>query len=340
MAGKVGVAVIGVGRIGRLHARNLAHHISEASLRALSDVNGEALGACAEELGISFAVEDYRAVVEKAEIDAVVICSSTNTHSQIIAEAAAAGKHVFCEKPIDLDLNRIEGALAAVEEAGVKLQVGFNRRFDLSFRRAREAVAGGRIGEPHLLRITSRDPQPPPLEYVRVSGGMFLDMSIHDFDMARYLVGSEVEEVFAVGGVRVDPKIGEAGDIDTAVTTLRFENGAVGAIDNSRRAVYGYDQRVEVFGPGGMVAVSNVPPDSAVVSDGEGVHGSPPLFFFLERYGESYLAEMQEFVECIREDRTPEVSGADGRIAVVMGYAARKSYEENRPVKLSEIAPI
>ncbi|UCC69763.1 MAG: inositol 2-dehydrogenase [Armatimonadota bacterium] len=340
MAGKVSVGVIGVGRIGRLHARNLAHHIAGVSLRGLSDVNREALGACAEELGVSFAVENYRAVVEEAGVDAVVICSSTNAHSRIIADAAAAGKHVFCEKPIDLDLGKIDEALAAVEEAEVKLQVGFNRRFDPSFRRAREAVAGGRIGEPHLLRITSRDPQPPPLEYVRVSGGMFLDMSIHDFDMARYLVGSEVEEVFAVGGVRVDPKIGEAGDIDTAVTTLRFRNGAVGAIDNSRRAVYGYDQRAEVFGPGGMVVVSNVQPDSALVSDGEGVHGSPPLFFFLERYGESYLAEMQEFVECIREDRTPEVSGADGRIAVVMGYAARKSYEENRPVKLSEIAPV
>jgi myo-inositol 2-dehydrogenase/D-chiro-inositol 1-dehydrogenase len=198
-------------------------------------------------------------------------------------------------------------------------------------------VAIGKIGTPHILRITSRDPAPPPLEYVKVSGGIFLDMTIHDFDMARYLMGSEVTEVYAAGAVLVDPAIGEAGDLDTAITTLRFDTGAIGTIDNSRRAVYGYDQRVEVFGSAGMVAVSNNTPDTHVYSDAEGVHSARPLYFFLERYTESYIAELQAFVVCLRDDTPPPVTGLDGRIPVVMGLAAQKSYRENRPVRLDEI---
>ncbi|MBC8264927.1 MAG: inositol 2-dehydrogenase, partial [Anaerolineales bacterium] len=235
------------------------------------------------------------------------------------------------------DLARIDRALEAVDKAGVKLQVGFNRRFDPNFKRVREMVAAGKIGAPHILRITSRDPGPPPIEYIKISGGIFLDMTIHDFDMARYLIGSEVAEIYAAGGVMVDPAIGEAGDIDTAVITLRFDNGVIGTIDNSRKAVYGYDQRVEVFGSEGMVAVSNNTPDTAVHSNAEGVHSSLPLFFFVERYTESYIAEMMAFMECIQQDKAPPVTGIDGRIPVVMGYAAQKSYEENRPVKLSEV---
>jgi len=183
-----------------------------------------------------------------------------------------------------------------VDKAGVKLQIGFNRLFDPNFRRVRELVAAGKIGQPHILRITSRDPAPPPIEYIKVSGGIFLDMTIHDFDIARYLVGSEVEEVYAAAGVMVDPAIGAAGDVDTAVITLRFKNGVIGTIDNSRQAVYGYDQRVEVFGSGGMVAVSNNTPDSVVLSDGQGVHGPLPLHFFIERYVDSYIAEMEAFI--------------------------------------------
>ena len=338
MASKVNVGLIGAGRIGRLHAEHLAFRIPQANLLAVSDIILEAAQKCAAEFGIPKAIQDHREIMEDPNIEAVVICSSTDTHAQMIEEAAAAGKHIFCEKPIDFDLARIDRALAAVEEAGVKLQVGFNRRFDPNFRRVRELVAAGKIGEPHILRITSRDPAPPPIEYVKVSGGIFLDMTIHDFDMARYLIGSEVEEIYAVGGVMVDPAIGEAGDIDTAVITLCFENGVIGTIDNSRRAAYGYDQRVEVFGSGGMVAVSNKTPDSAVVSDAEGVHGPLPLYFFIERYVDSYIAEMEAFIECIQQDRMPPVTGIDGRIPVVMGYAARRSYEENRPVRLGEVA--
>ncbi len=338
MSDKVTVGLIGAGRIGRLHAEHLAFRIPEANLLAVSDIISEAAQKCATDFDIPTATQDHRVLMEDPDIEAIVVCSSTDTHAQMIEEAAAAGKHIFCEKPIDFDLARIDRALAAVEKAGVKLQVGFNRRFDPNFRRVRELVAAGEIGEPHILRITSRDPAPPPIEYIKVSGGIFLDMTIHDFDMARYLIGSEVEEIYAAGGVMVDPAIGEAGDIDTAVITLRFENGVIGTIDNSRQAVYGYDQRVEVFGSGGMVTVSNNTPDTAVLGDAQGIHGPLPLFFFIERYVDSYVAEMKVFIECIQQDKTPPVTGLDGRIPVVMGYAARKSYEENRPVRLSEIA--
>jgi len=337
MSTQVKVGVIGAGRIGKLHAEHLAYRVPEANVIAIADIFLEAAEKCAADFQIPSAVKDYREIMENPDIQAVVICSSTDTHARMIEEAAAAGKHIFCEKPIDFDLARIDRALEAVDKAGVKLQVGFNRRFDPNFKRVREMVAAGKIGTPHILRITSRDPGPPPIEYIKVSGGIFLDMTIHDFDMARYLIGSEASEVYATGGVMVDPEIGQAGDIDTAVITLLFENGTIGTIDNSRKAVYGYDQRVEVFGSEGMVAVSNNTPDKAVYSNAEGVHSSLPLFFFVERYTESYVAEMKEFIECIQQDKTPSVTGIDGRIPVVMGYAAMKSYEENRPVKLSEV---
>jgi len=337
MPRKVNVGIIGAGRIGKLHAEHLAYRIPDANIIVIADVFLEAAEKCAADLQIPSVVQDHREIMDNPEIEAVIICSSTNTHAQMIEEAAATGKHSFCEKPIDFNLARIDKALEAVDKAGVKLQVGFNRRFDPNFRRVREMVAAGKIGTPHILRITSRDPGPPPIEYVRVSGGIFLDMTIHDFDMARYLIGSEVSEIYAAGGVMVDPEIGKAGDIDTAIITLRFANGAIGTIDNSRKAVYGYDQRVEVFGSEGVVMVSNNTPDTAVYSNAEGVHSSLPLFFFVERYTDSYIAEMQAFIECVEQDKTPPVTGVDGRIPVVMGYAAQKSYQENRPVKLSEV---
>ena len=338
MFSMINMGIIGAGRIGRLHARHLCTRIPAARVLAVADIALDAAEECASELGIPGAFADPREVLEHPEIEAVVICSSTDTHATLIREAAAASKHIFCEKPIDIDLDRIDQALDAVREARVKLQVGFNRRFDPSFARARELVAVGRIGEPHLLRITSRDPEPPPIEYIRVSGGIFLDMTIHDFDMARFLIGSEVREVYAAGRVRVDERIREAGDIDTAMSTLSFENGVFGTIDNSRSTSYGYDQRVEVFGSEGMVSVANRTPDTAVLSDEGGVHGRLPHFFFVERYAESYVAEMEAFIECLQKDQAPAVTGADGRAAILIGYAARRSYEQNRPVELSEIA--
>ena len=329
--------VIGAGRIGKIHAENLVTRIPGVEVAAIADVNLKAAQDLAAHLHVPVALEDYHAILSDPTIDAVAICSSTDTHAKIVIEAAQAGKHIFCEKPIDHDLTKIDAALDAVEKAGVKLQIGFNRRFDPNFRKVRAMVADGKIGDPHIIRITSRDPAPPPVSYVKVSGGMFLDMTIHDFDMARYLSGSEVVEVYAAAGVMVDPGIGEAGDVDTAIITLKFANGAIGTIDNSRKAIYGYDQRVEVFGSNGMVQAHNNTPDNDVYFNADGVHSAKPLYFFLERYMESFIAELKEFVQSIQEDTITPVVGMDGRIPVLIGMAAKKSYLENRPVKLSEI---
>ncbi len=333
----VRVGVIGAGRIGQVHTENLAYRIPEAEVVALADVNL----AAAQKLGSRFRIptvtQNYKDLLQNKDIQAILICSSTDTHAQIVEEAAAAGKHIFCEKPIDLTLGKIDRALAAVKKAGIKLQVGFNRRFDPNFRHMREVVASGKLGQPHVLRITSRDPEPPPIEYVKISGGIFLDMTIHDFDMARYMVGAEVTEVYAAGGVLVDPRIGQANDIDTAVVTLRFANSAIGVIDNSRKAVYGYDQRVEIFGSGGAIAAMNNAPHNTVQSDADGIHSAKPLYFFMQRYTESFMQEMREFITAVRDDKPTLVGGADGRASVVIGLAAIKSYKENRPVKLSEI---
>jgi myo-inositol 2-dehydrogenase / D-chiro-inositol 1-dehydrogenase len=331
------IGLIGAGRIGQLHAEHLVQRIPRARLLMVADVVEDAARQCAAQLHIPAATRDYQAVLANPDIQAVVICSSTDTHAEIIAAAAQAGKHIFCEKPIALDLAVIDQALAVVDRAGVKLQIGFNRRFDANFRRVREAVVRGEIGQPHRLHIISRDPAPPPLAYVKVSGGIFLDMTIHDFDMARYLIGSEVEEVYTTAGVMVDPAIGEAGDLDTALVVLRFANGVIGSIDNSRRAVYGYDQRVEVFGSGGSISTANNYPNTATLSDAQSVHRDLPLNFFIERYIESYVSEMNRFVAAVLDDVPVPVTGQDGRAPVVMGLAARRSYDEHRPVKLSEI---
>ncbi len=337
-AATVRFGVIGAGRIGKIHAANLALRVPGAAIAAISDIDPGAARQLAGQLNVPTVAEDYHELLADPGVDAVAVCSSTNTHARIVVEAAQAGKHIFCEKPIDHDLAKIDQALAAVQAAGVKFQVGFNRRFDPNFRKIRQMVADGEIGTPHILRITSRDPAPPPVSYVRVSGGIFLDMTIHDFDMARYLMGSEVLEVYAAGGALVDPEIGAAGDLDTVVITLRFENGAIGTIDNSRKAVYGYDQRVEVFGSGGMLQALNNLPENIVFSNADQVQTPKPLYFFLERYAESFAAEMQAFVRSIREDTQPPVTGADGRIPVVMGMAAHRSVLEHRPVRLEEIS--
>jgi myo-inositol 2-dehydrogenase/D-chiro-inositol 1-dehydrogenase len=332
------LAVIGAGRIGRIHARDLAQRVVGAQVVAIADPRMEAAREVADRLHIPQVVGDHQELLGDPSIDAIAICSSSDTHGQIISEAAQAGKHIFCEKPVACDLAQIDQALSAVARAGVKLQVGFNRRFDPSFRRVREMVAAGEIGQPHILRITSRDPAPPPIGYVRVSGGIFFDMTIHDFDMARYLMGSEVVEVYAVGGVRVDPAIGQAGDIDTAVVTLCFENGAYGTIDNSRQAVYGYDQRVEVLGSGGLLAAENPARDSHIHANAEGVHTARPPDFFLQRYAEAFVAEMQAFVDSIHEGLEPLVTGKDGRAAVVLAMAAQRSLDERRPVRVATVA--
>jgi len=331
------IGLIGAGRIGRLHAEHLCCRIPSAKLLMLTDTNGAAARDCAEKFGVPEWGTDLQKIIHHKDIHAVVICSPTSTHSAIIEAAAAAGKHIFCEKPIDVELSRIDQALLAVNQAGVLLQVGFNRRFDPNFRRVRHAVARGEIGTPHQLRITSRDPAPPPIEYITVSGGIFMDMTIHDFDMARFLIGSEVEELYATGSARVDPKIGEASDMDTAMVMLKFANGVTGIIENCRQAVYGYDQRVEVFGSAGSILVDNNYPNTALVHAKTTIYRDPPLNFFMERYVESYLTEISEFIRAVREHSPSPVSGMEARIPVVMAHAARRSALENRPVRLSEI---
>jgi myo-inositol 2-dehydrogenase/D-chiro-inositol 1-dehydrogenase len=328
------VGLIGVGRIGKLHAEHLAYRVPGARLAAIADADIAAAQACARRLGVPDAYGDYGKMLEREDIGAIVICTPTPTHAGLIVECAGAGKHIFCEKPIALDLQTIDNALATVKRAGVKLQIGFNRRFDANFRRVRDAVANAEIGSPHLLHIISRDPAPPSIDYVKVSGGIFLDMTIHDFDMARYLMGADVTEIYVCGGVLVDPAIGNAGDIDTALITLKFENGAMGTIDNSRRAVYGYDQRAEVFGSAGSISTGNNYPNTAIISTGENIRRDLPLNFFMDRYVDSFLAEMREFVDCVVNGKPVPVSGLDGRAPVAMALAAKQSLSENLPVEI------
>lgn len=333
----VRLGLVGTGRIGQLHVETLLKsQIGE--LVAVTDLHLEAARACAERYGVPKVANDVADLLHNHDIQGLVICSSTNTHANYCLAAANAGKHIFCEKPIDADLARIDAVIHEVERTGVKMMVGFNRRFDSNHRRIKQSIEQGKIGIPHLLHIISRDPAPPPLEYIKVSGGLFFDMTIHDFDMARYLLG-EVDEVYATAAVRVDPRIGEAGDVDTALITLKFSDGSLGTIDNSRQAVYGYDQRVEVFGSAGVLRSENVFPDEVTLCTATSVERGLPKNFFMDRYLASYQAELETFVRCIAEDRGTPVTAHDGRAPVVMALAAQKSLAENRPVKLSEIQP-
>jgi myo-inositol 2-dehydrogenase / D-chiro-inositol 1-dehydrogenase len=334
---KLKLGVIGTGRIGKVHIATLVQSVPQAEVAAIADINIDSANEVAKSFGISSVSASHLDILNNPEIEAVIICSSTDTHARYIVEASKAGKHIFCEKPVDLSLEVIMGALKAASDAGVKLMVGFNRRFDPNFQKIKQLVNEGKIGDPHILRITSRDPAPPPAEYSAVSGGMFMDMTIHDFDMARYIVGSEVTEVFTSAAVLVDPAIGKAGDVDTAVITLSFANGAIGVIDNSRKAVYGYDQRVEIFGSKGMICTDNNYPENHRYYADDGIHGSLPLNFFMERYLESYANEMKVFCDAVINDLELPVSGNDGLLSVAIAMAAKKSYLEHRPVNISEI---
>jgi myo-inositol 2-dehydrogenase/D-chiro-inositol 1-dehydrogenase len=328
------VGVVGAGRIGKLHVGNLMTRVKNVTVAAVTDVVAESANALAEQYGIPKVYGDYKELVNDPAIDAVFVCSSTDTHSIIAYDAVMAGKHVFCEKPIDFDLGRIQNVIAAVEQKGVKFQVGFNRRFDRNFKHVKDVVAAGKIGDPHIVMVTSRDPAPPPISYVKVSGGIFLDMMIHDFDMVRYLSGSEVTEVFTNGVVLVDPAIGEAGDVDTAIVTLKFANGAIGVINNSRKAVYGYDQRVEVFGSRGCVTADNETPNLTTLYTEDGVMREKPLYFFLERYNDAFIAEEQGFVDAVLEDKPTLVNATDGLKPVLIAMAAKESLESGKPVRL------
>ena len=336
-ANSLKIGLIGAGRIGLMHAEHLTSRVRSAELLIVADAFEEAAKECAERYAIPYFVQDYHAILDHPDIQAVVICSSTDTHAQIIEEAAQAGKHIFCEKPIALDLPSIDRALDIVERSGVKLQIGFNRRFDANYRRVRQAIEQGEVGQPQLLHLISYDPDPPPVEYITVSGGIFLDMTIHDFDMARFLIGSEVEEIFVLASVMNSPAIGAVGDVDTALVMLQFTNGVIGTISNSRHAAYGYDQRLELLGSAGAISIGNNYPNTAIIGDGRGVRRDLPLYFFIERYTESFVAEMTAFVDAVLHDAPVPVTGRDGRVPVVMALAANKSLAEHRPVSLSEI---
>jgi myo-inositol 2-dehydrogenase/D-chiro-inositol 1-dehydrogenase len=329
------VGVIGVGRIGRMHAELLARRVPGAEVAGLCDTQPAAAEAVGAELGLPVASID--AMLAAPDVDAVAICSSTDTHADLIVAAAEAGKAIFCEKPVSLRLAEVDRALDAVRAAGVAFQIGFNRRFDPGHRSVHDAVAAGTIGEPQLVRISSRDPAPPPLDYVRVSGGMFLDMTIHDFDMARFVAGSEVVEVYARGTVRIDPGFADAGDVDTAVVLLEHASGCLTAIDNSRRAVYGFDQRIEAFGPAGMAASENPLTHAGVVRTADGAHASTLPYFFLERYVPSYLRAWDAFVAAVESGTAPEVGADDARAPLVIGLAAWRSLREARSVRIDEV---
>jgi myo-inositol 2-dehydrogenase/D-chiro-inositol 1-dehydrogenase len=332
------IGLIGGGRIGKLHGRNINTSVPGAKVACLAEamLNDEHK-AWAAETGIPRLTKDPTDIMNDKDIDAVFICSPTDTHAEFIIQAARKGKHVFCEKPIHTDVPKIKEALAAVDAAGVKLQVGFVRRFDHNHKKVHDTVASGRLGKPHIIKITSRDPEGPPLSYIAGSGGIFMDMTIHDFDMARYLASAEVTELMAYGAVNIDQDYKKYGDVDTAAVMLKFENNAVGIIDNSRAAHYGYDQRTEVHGDKGCVQVSNDLNDTSLISTADGVLCEKPTWFFLERYNNAFIAEARSFVDAVLKDTEVPVSGNDGLMAVYIALAAEKSLQENRPVKLSEL---
>ena len=325
----IGICQFGAGRIGQIHAANVAAH-TEAELRTIVDVSADAANAIAKRYGAKIA--DAGQALDDEAIDAVIVASSTDTHADIVKAAARAGKAIFCEKPIDLELARVDDCLAEVEAGGVMMQIGFNRRFDPSFAALHAELRDGRIGAVELVAITSRDPAPPPIDYIRVSGGLFRDMMIHDFDMARWLMNEDPVEVFAKASCLVDDAIGRAGDVDTAAVVLSFASGALCQISNSRRAVYGYDQRIEVFGAKGMLRAGNRTPTSVELSTEDGIVADKPLTFFLERYAESYRAELDHFIACVKGSAPPLVGPADGRMALVLAEAARTSLAKGAPV--------
>lgn len=333
------IGIIGAGRIGKVHLESISYHVKNATVTAMADpFMNEETEKLIRSYGVSKVTKDYKDILNDKDIDAVLVCSSTDTHAAISIEAINAGKHVFCEKPVDHSIEKIQAVADALKEhPDIKFQVGFNRRFDHNFAAIRKAYDDGKIGEAHILKITSRDPEPPNPAYIKVSGGIFLDMTIHDFDMACFLTDSDVEELYVNSAVLVDPAIGEQGDVDTAIITMKMANGALAVIDNSRKAAYGYDQRAELFGSKGMVATSNDTVSSAVISNADGVTGEKPLFFFLERYMGSFSEEMRQFTEAVTNDTEVPVGIHAGLQSVKIGLAARKSVEEHRPVKISEI---
>ncbi|EKD73389.1 MAG: hypothetical protein ACD_45C00332G0002 [uncultured bacterium] len=330
---KITVGVIGAGRIGKLHIENILQYFPHVQIKSVADPLLDEIWAAHK--SIQHLYRDAEPIFSDKNIDAVLICSPVALHVPHIIAAAHSQKHIFCEKPIALNLQQIADALRVVKKSNVILQVGFNRRFDANFAKIKSILQNQTIGKPHVLRITSRDPDIPSADYLKSSSGMFLDMTIHDFDMARFLLGSEIEEIYASGGVLIHSLFKEYNDIDTAVVQLKFTDGSLGVIDNSRRAAYGYDQRVEVFGSLGAVHADNNKPTNTTISTEHGITTEKPLYFFLERYKESYIAELQAFFTSVQHNQPAMVNGFDGLMSIVAGLAATQSLQENRPVKIN-----
>jgi len=327
----IGFCQFGAGRIGAIHADNIAHH-PDAQLRVIVDSDHTAAERLANRYGA--AVGNLTSALADPAVDAVLVASSTDTHAELVEAAARAGKAIFCEKPLDLDRRHAEACLAVVAECSVALMVGFNRRFDPHFARLESQLREGRIGRLEMLTIISRDPTPPPLDYVRVSGGLFRDMMIHDFDMARWLLGEEPAEIFAAASALVDPEIDAAGDFDTAVVTLRTASGTLCQISNGRRSVYGYDQRIEAFGSKGALTAGNVVESTVTFAGAAGIVTEKPVPFFLERYAEAYRCELDHFIAAVTNNEPPSVGGSDGVKALALAEAALESLATGRAVAL------
>lgn len=336
MKTRMKIGILGGGRIGKMHAENLLFGIPETELMAVADPFADAIADWAREVGIPRLTKEASEVIGDPSIEAIIICSPTETHADYIIECAKAGKHILCEKPISFDVRKTRLALEEVKKAGVKLQIGFNRRFDTNAQKLRETIESGGIGKQYIVRITSRDPAPPPIDYIKVSGGIFVDMMIHDFDMVRFLTGSEVKEIYSKGACLIDPEIGKAGDVDTAIVTITFANGAIGSIENSRAAGYGYDQRMEVFGSKGSVEADNRTDSEVILRTDSGVLGQKPLWFFIERYKDAYFKEIRSFVDAVFNDAAVSVTGEDGLEAVLIGLAATESLKTEQPVDYKE----
>ncbi|WP_181347046.1 inositol 2-dehydrogenase [Thalassobacillus sp. CUG 92003] len=333
---QISAAIIGAGRIGKLHADHLIES-EDFRLTAIADVFTDHIKDTKYESAADYLTHDTETIFKDDRIDAVFICSSTSTHPQLIKQAAVSGKHIFCEKPISFSLKESKEAVDAAKKQNVIFQVGFNRRFDKHFKKVKDAVFNKKIGEPHIVKISSRDPEPPPEAYITTSGGLFMDMTIHDFDMIRFLTGKDVVEIQVNAAQLVDERFKRTGDVDTAIITVTFSDESIGVIDNSRQAVYGYDQRIEVFGSEGVVSADNEATTNVTIQTKEAVTLDHPKYFFLDRYIEAYKEEVRAFASAIKSEAQVLCSGEDGFKAELLAHAAKKSYEEARKVTIDEI---
>lgn len=329
----VRIGIVGIGRIGSIHLQHLLHGNPKAHVVAVSDIEVQKK---TKGLNPSFKTyHDFSDMLKNEQLQAVVICTPTPLHFDMIEEAFSFGIHVFCEKPLDLEPKNILKLHLFAKKSSLLLQIGFNRRFDHNFMNLHKTVREGLIGDPHILKITSRDPSPPSLAYLKSSGGLFMDMMIHDFDMARYLIDSDIVEVYAQGSVLISDVFNEADDIDTAIVQLKFANGTLGVIDNSRQAVYGYDQRIEVFGSKGMTQVDNLSPNRTVVHNKAGQKSPRPYQFFIDRYADSFRHEIDHFIDQIIEHKPVIVNAYDAYRATRVAIAAKESYHKSKPVAIS-----